>query len=339
MAAFDLGAMIGTAKTTANNAEVRQIPCDMLIPYHNHKFELYTGERLNDMIESVRKNGVLIPIVVQPSEAGKYEILIGHNRWNASKLAEKSSVPAIIKTGLSDEEAEMYVTESNLMQRGFSELKISEQAAVIAKRYEDAFDSEKLVKIREELQDLETGCENEDVSENTVYKRFNDDKKEPKIVTVGRLYGLSKNSVARLLRINTLTDELKKSVDMNTLPLTAGVELSYIPKTMQKAIFSHYKQAFVQNNIWTDAAAISQKDAKKLRMLFEDFTGDEKQAETALNTAEKCGDKAPAQPKPKKIRYEIYSKYFDESETEDNINDIVDKALAMYFEHLDKEEE
>lgn len=111
---FDLSAMLSTPQQTA----VQQIPCDKLHPYHNHKFELYSGERLEDMIASIKENGVLSPIIVQPDGDG-YEILIGHNRWNASKLAGLPNVPAIIKAGLTEDEAEMYVVESNVMQRGF----------------------------------------------------------------------------------------------------------------------------------------------------------------------------------------------------------------------------
>ena len=72
---FDLSAMLSTPQQTA----VQQIPCDKLHPYHNHKFELYSGERLEDMVASIKENGVLSPIIVQPDGDG-YEILIGHNR-------------------------------------------------------------------------------------------------------------------------------------------------------------------------------------------------------------------------------------------------------------------
>lgn len=96
---FDLGAMLSAPQTA-----ILQIPCDQLHPYHNHKFELYSGERLEDMVASIKENGVLSPIIVQPIENG-YEILIGHNRWNASKLAGLPTVPAIVKTGLTEEEA------------------------------------------------------------------------------------------------------------------------------------------------------------------------------------------------------------------------------------------
>jgi len=118
---FDLGAMLSAPAQTA----VQHIPCDQLHPYHDHKFELYSGERLDDMVASIKENRVLSPIIVQPDRDG-YEILIGHNRCNASKIARLPTVPAIIKTGLTEEKAEMYVIESNIMQRGFENLHISE---------------------------------------------------------------------------------------------------------------------------------------------------------------------------------------------------------------------
>ena len=131
---FDLGAMLSAPPQTV----VQQITCDQLFPYHNHKFELYSGERLEDMVASIKENGILSPIIVQPLADG-YEILIGHNRWNAAKLAGLAAVPAIVKTGLSEEEAEVYVIESNVMQRGFENLRISEQAAAIALRHNEMF--------------------------------------------------------------------------------------------------------------------------------------------------------------------------------------------------------
>ena len=142
---FDLGTMLSAPQTA-----IQQIPCDQLHPYHNHKFELYSGERLEDMVASIKENGVLSPIIVQPIENG-YEILIGHNRWNASKLAGLPTVPAIVKAGLTEEEAEMYVIESNVMQRGFENLRISEQAAAVALRHSEMFSQGKRNDILREL--------------------------------------------------------------------------------------------------------------------------------------------------------------------------------------------
>ena len=210
---FDMETFLSTP-TALQNA-VRQIPCDMLRPYHNHRFELYTGERLEDMVESIRENGVLSPIIVQPMQDGNYEILIGHNRWNASKIAGIRTVPAIIKEGLTEETAEMYVIESNLMQRGFDNLRISEQAAVIAQRHNEMFSQGKRNDIIRELQMLEnptsfpvgTKLENGDCKQN-----------------IADNYGMGRTSVARLIRIDKLIDELKILIDSGILAVRSGVE-------------------------------------------------------------------------------------------------------------------
>lgn len=107
-----------------------------LIPFKNHPFKLYEGQLFEDMVKSVRDNGVLEPIIVRPITGTEtYEILSGHNRVAAAKEAGSDSVPAIIKYGLSDEEALLIVTETNLMQRSFTDLKHSERAAALTAHY------------------------------------------------------------------------------------------------------------------------------------------------------------------------------------------------------------
>lgn len=110
------------------------VPVKSIQPFHDHPFHLYEGERLEDMIASVKEHGMLNPVIVQKLDTG-YEMLSGHNRWNAAKLAGIKEIPAIVKTDLSEEEAYVYVIETNLMQRSFSDLAISEKAAVLKERY------------------------------------------------------------------------------------------------------------------------------------------------------------------------------------------------------------
>ncbi len=218
---FDLNSFLATP-TALQNA-VRQIPCEMLRPYHNHRFALYTGERLDDMVASIKVNGVLSPIVVQPCENG-YEILIGHNRWNASKIAEIPTISAIIKEGLSKQEAEMYVIESNLIQRGFDNLKISEQASVIAIRHSEMFSQGKRNDIIRELQMLENP------TSRPVGEKLNSAE------ILSDEYSMSSRNISRLLRIDKLIFELKGLVDNGKIAVRSGVELSYLSEETQLEI-------------------------------------------------------------------------------------------------------
>ena len=106
-----------------------------IVPFHNHPFRLYEGKRLDDMVESIREHGVLIPVIVQKIADG-YEMLSGHNRWNAAKVVGIKEIPAIIKDNLTEREAYVYVIETNMLQRSFDDLLPSEKAAVLAERYE-----------------------------------------------------------------------------------------------------------------------------------------------------------------------------------------------------------
>lgn len=301
---FNLGAMLSSPAPLQNT--IRQIPCDMLIPYHNHRFELYTGERLEDMVESIRENGILSPIIVQPC-GNEYEILIGHNRWNAAKIAGLNAVPAIVKEGLTEEEAEMYVIESNLIQRGFDNLRISEQAAVIAQRCSEMFSQGKRNDIIRELRIMngETAETNE-----------GDTKKN-----VAENYGLGRTSVARLLRINVLEDKLKEFIDSGKLAIRSGVELSYLSKETQLDL--------------AELADDYSIDMKKSRLLRE--TADENGNVSSADIIKILdGKKVTDKPKSVKISRDIYSRYFQPTAKPQEISETVEKALEYYFANKEK---
>ena len=308
---FNLGAMLSTS-TALQNA-VKQIPCEMLIPYHNHKFGMYSGERLEDMIESIKENGILSPIIVQPTDNGKYEILIGHNRWNASKIAGLPTVPAIIKEGLSPDEAEMYVIESNLMQRGFNNLKISEQAEVIAMRYDKMFSQGKRNDIIRELQLIE----NPDSAEEPEQPKSSREK-------VGEEYGLSRNSVARLVRVSKLIDSLKELVDNGTIAVRTAVNLSYLSEQAQSDI--------------ADLATENKIDMKKSERLKAnaDESGDIPH-DTIIKIIIGIAEDKP-KPKSVKISSDTFTRYFEADTKSVEITETIEKALEFYFANAGKDE-
>lgn len=304
MTQFNFGAMM------SQENQVKQIPVGMLVPYHNHKFTLYEGERLDDMVESIRQNGVMTPIIVQPLEDGNYEILIGHNRWNASKMAGQEFVPAIIKENLTEEEAEIYVIESNLLQRGFSELKTSEQAQVLALRYESMFSQGKRNDIISELLALEGNPEQKQ-------KQKHNSREE-----VGAEYGLSRNTVARLLRVDKLYDGIKDWVDNGELSVRAAVELSYLSLEEQE-------QLYRTNTDYTTGGMsrkISEKTAKQIRAAAH-RDGVSEQMNSIMNGEE--NEKKPSG-KSVKIDSEIFDRYFTNMDKQ-QISSIVESALEMYF--------
>ena len=133
--ALDLLAEDPVQDTSVAVNGIVSIPVEEIHPFYDHPFRLYEGDRLEDMVQSIRAYGVLNPVIVRKAARG-YEMLAGHNRTNAAKIAGLTEVPAIVKTDLSDEDAYVYVIETNLLQRSFAELLPSEKAAVLVARYE-----------------------------------------------------------------------------------------------------------------------------------------------------------------------------------------------------------
>ena len=307
---FDLNALLQTPAALQN--AVKQIPCEMLRPYHNHKFEMYSGERLDDMVESVKANGVLCPLIVQPCTGG-YEILIGHNRWNASKIAGLKTVPAVIKEGLTEEEAFLYTVESNVMQRGFSNLKISEQAAVIAQRHSEMFSQGKRNDIIQELKKLNGE------TFSPVGEKLNTAK------SIGTEYDLSSRNISRLLRIDRITDSLKKLVDEGIIAVRSGVDLSYLSEETQNVVAEQ-----------ADDFKIDMKIAKQLR-----DSADKKGYIDTATVIRIITGTAVIKPKPVKVQLseEIYSRYFAPGMKKKEITDTVEKALEMYFSNAGRKEE
>ena len=305
MTGFNFEAML------SQNNQIKQIPVDMLVPYHNHQYSLYDGERRDDMVESIRKNGVISPIVCRPNPDGTdtYEILIGHNRWNCSKLAGLDTIPAIIKEKLTEEEAQTYVDESNLLQRGFNDLKISEQARIIARRYSEMFSQGKRNDIINEIRALNGESDSKGNSREKVAEE----------------YGLSRNTIARLVRISKLTDCILQWLDLGELSIRAGVELSYLTECEQDILW----QINTVDNSGHMLMKISESQARDLRVLSADSK--KESLELSGNQMLKVLDIKKKKPDKKiAINPNTYKKYFTDK-SNDEIQQIVEQALEMYY--------
>ena len=97
------------------------IALSLIDPFPGHPFRVQEDAEMEELVESIREHGVLNPVIVLKKGKG-YEMLAGHNRLNAARIAGLTEIPAIVKEGLSEEEAYVYVIETNMIQRAFSEL-------------------------------------------------------------------------------------------------------------------------------------------------------------------------------------------------------------------------
>jgi ParB family chromosome partitioning protein len=203
----------------------------------------------------------------------------------------------------------MYVIETNLMQRGFSDLATSEKAAVVALRHSKMFTEEKRLAIANEIAvldgnslvgNLQSG-NSESAMQDTNSLLGNFDVKS-KLAAVGNEYGLCKNTIARLIRIDKLTDSIKTKIDSGALSIYAGVELSYIPNNAQEILYKLVSDSDSENkpSIKIDISA-----ARAIREAFKDKAKASNAEQTIKNILQGKTEQK-AKPKPVKIKPKVY---------------------------------
>lgn len=299
------------------NNEFQILPPEVIRGFRGHPFRLYEGDRLNDLVESISENGVLVPAIVrkiEPDENGfEYEMLAGHNRQNAAAIAHRE-LPCIVKENLSDHDAWIYVIETNVLQRSFSEMLPSEKAAVLALRYSKMICQGRRNDIIEELKRLENPDEIKETG--TGGSDFHRIKSRD---ALGAQYNLTGRSVATYLRINELSIDLKIRIDDGEFTIAAAVQLSYLEQKEQQMVETILSESEYKVN---EGKAV----------LLREYTGKltPERAEQILS--------GEFSRKPKKstaaafkIKPAIYKKYFTASISQKEFDSIVDEALALYF--------
>ncbi len=288
-------------------------------PFPDHKFRLYEGQQLADMVESIRQFGILLPLILWHTQQGKYIILSGHNRRNAAKIAGLTKGPVIIRENLAHEEAVLIVTETNLRQRSFGDMRHSERAYCLAQHYEAMKCQGKRSDLLEELERLlnphapkvaETSAE--------VQHRFRSREK------IGQEYGLSRDKVAKYIRISKLIKPLMEKVDTEEIAFLSAYTLSFIEDTDRQIKIA----GFIDSNNYK----VDMKKAGLLRSYYE--AG--KLTDTAvvqILSGGKTGGPKNGKPQPFKLRSGVITKYFNDGQNAREIEETIDKALKFYFEH------
>ena len=288
---------------------VTAIQLNNLVPLHNNPFALYEDQRLNDLMESIQTNGVLVPIIARPVNDGLYEILAGHNRVEASKILGLETIPVIIRDDLTDIEAMFIAIETNLIQRSFSDFSYSERAATIAMHYNGLKNQGRRNDLVEEVEMmLNTGTDEQSATFGPVdQKLYSRDK-------TGIEFGLSSKTVARYLRINNLISEFKKRLNSGAISLRCAVSLSYL---------DNGEQELVSEVLKTSRHKLSMAEAEELRKAKKPLTED-----TVYQIVE---DETAREMAPYKLSKNIISQYFKPDQSCEEIEDIIKKALDMYF--------
>ena len=290
----------------------------MLEYFPNHRFQLYTGQRLADMVESIKEHGILQPIIVWHKK-DRYILLSGHNRVNAGKLAGLTKCSAIVRENLTYEDAILIATEANLRQRAFEDMSLSERAVCLKQHYDAIKNQGRRTDLLNEMENLanphETG-EKGTLSQTP--------KKLDAGASVGEEYGLSKDRIARYLRIATLIVPLLECLDAKKLGFESAYNISFVKEDMQAMIV----KMITEENIPIDT---------KKSLLLHDYARNDILTEECVRqiiTGERTRKSRSKHLKPIKLDAAVVARFFSKEQSQEEIENTIEKALEEYFAYM-----
>ena len=269
---------------TLNPAEISDFP--------NHPFKVKQDDAMAEMVESVRKYGVLVPALVRPKENGGYEMVAGHRRKFAAALAELTEIPCIVRN-LSDDEATIIMVDSNLQR-------------------ETILPSEKAFAYKMKLDAMKRQGQRSDLTSDPLGQKL---KGKVSVEVLATNSPDGKTQIQRFIRLTELIPSVLQMVDDGKIAFRPAVELSYLSKEQQEALYSTMECEDCTPSL---AQAIKMKEFSKDGKLTD---------EVILSIMQE--DK-PNQKEQFKMPKERISKYFAPGTPAQKIEDTIIKALELY---------
>lgn len=184
--------------------------------FKGHPFKVVDDEKMQELVESIKVNGVLSPVLIRPTGMDNYEMISGHRRLHAAELAGLTAIPSIIRE-MTDDEAVIAMVDANIQR-------------------EELLPSEKAFAYKMKM-DAMRRTAGRPTKENSTQNGRNLETAE----IIGKEVGESKNQVRRYVRLTELTPELLEYVDKKRIPFTSAVEISYLDKEIQKWLFEYIR--------------------------------------------------------------------------------------------------
>ena len=194
-----------------------EIRIDKIHSFKDHPFKVVDDDKMAELVESIKANGILSPVLVRPDNQGGYEMVSGHRRMHAAKLVGLEVVPAIVKE-MTDDESVIVMVDSNVQRE---EILPSERAYSLKMKMD-------VVKRQGRRTDLE------DTSGTECRKLTGD--------AVGEEFGLRDRQVRKYVKLTDLIPELMQMVDEKVISIGMGYDISFFDKEVQKWIYEYRKE-------------------------------------------------------------------------------------------------
>ena len=224
------------SRQDAGLEKIREIPLDQLVPFKDHPFKVIDDESMMDTVQSIREHGILLPLIARPMSDGKYEIVSGHRRSHAGKLAGLETVPVIVRE-LDDDAAVILMVDSNLQR-------------------ENILPSERAFAFKMKLEAMKHQGQRADLTSGQVGQKL-----KWSVAMVANQSGDSIKQVQRYIRLTELLPELLDLVDERKLAFNSAVEVSYL---------NPEEQGWLAETIDSEQSTPSLSQAQRLKRFSQD---------------------------------------------------------------------
>ena len=200
-------------------AGTQEIEIGRIHSFPNHPFKVLDDEKMDTLVDSIRENGILNPVIVRPDNSGDYEMISGHRRLHAAGIAGLKKVPAIVKE-MSDDEAIINMVDANIQR-------------------EEILPSERAFSLKMKMDAMRRQGARVDVEET-----YGNHCHKLRITTadiVGDTVGLKGRQVRNYVRLTYLSPELLEMVDQKKIQFVIAVDLSYLDEQIQKWVYEYIK--------------------------------------------------------------------------------------------------
>lgn len=280
-------------RDAAKRETVVDIPLDEISDFPNHPFKVRMDDAMMEMADSIKRYGVLVPGMVRPKEGGGYEMVAGHRRKMGSELAQKATMPCLVRD-LTDDEAIIIMVDSNLQR-------------------ESILPSEKAFAYKMKLDAMKRQGQRTDLTSSPMDKKL---KGMTSAQQVGEKSGDSQPQIYRYIRLTYLIPSLLDMVDANKIAMRPAVELSYLPENEQTTL---HEMMELEDCTPSHAQTIKMRQFSESGKLTE---------EVILSIMQ---EEKPNQKEQFRMPRERISKYFPTGTPAQKIEDTIVKALDMYY--------
>lgn len=200
-------------------AGTQKIEIGRIHAFPNHPFKVLDDEKMNTLVESIRENGILNPVIVRPDQGGDYEMISGHRRLHAAGIIGMEKIPAIVKE-MSDDEAIIQMVDANIQR-------------------EEILPSERAFSFKMKMEAMSRQGYRTDLSCGTEFHTKSVDERKTR-QTIGDEAGMTGRQVTKYIRLTQLIPELLECVDLKKMTLAMGVDLSYLDEQVQEWVYEYY---------------------------------------------------------------------------------------------------